>query len=84
MTVEDIRNKEEIMDPQSHPLPEIHQWWPRLSARAKQRIEEHDGDDVPDDVREEIEAIVGTRVDPSARLSDGDRRFIRTQQEMVD
>ncbi|OZB81600.1 hypothetical protein [Microbacterium sp. 13-71-7] len=72
------------MIPESHLLPEVHQWWPHLSARSKQRLEEqHDGV-VPDDVREEIERIIGSTVDPSAQLSDGDRTFIRTQQEMVD
>jgi hypothetical protein len=72
------------MDPEIHLLPEVHQWWPRLSARSKQRLEKQDDGVVPDDVREEIERIIGETVDPSAQLSDGDRTFIRTQQEMVD
>lgn len=72
------------MVPEIHLLPEVHQWWPRLSARSKQRLEEADDGVVPDEVREEIERIVGEEVDPSARLSDGDRTFIHTQQEEVD
>jgi hypothetical protein len=76
--------KEEIMIPEIHLLPEVHKWWPHLSARSKQRLEKQDDGVVPDDVREEIERIVGEAVDPSAQLSDGDRTFIRTQREMVD
>jgi hypothetical protein len=73
-----------MSQPEIPMLPEIHQWWPRLSARSKQLLEDADEGVVPDEVREEIERITGATVDPSARLSDGDRRFIRTQQEMVD
>ncbi|GAA4488394.1 hypothetical protein [Microbacterium panaciterrae] len=72
------------MMPEIHLLPEVHQWWPHLSARAKQKLEERDDGVVPEDVREEIERIVGASVDPFAQLSDGDRTFIRTQQEAVD
>ena len=72
------------MDPEIPVLPEVHRWWPQLSARSKQRLEEQQDGLVPDDVREEIERIVGGTVEPTARLSDGDRTFIRTQQEMVD
>lgn len=73
-----------MSNPQVPLLPEIHHWWPRLSARSKQRLEAAEDGVVPDEVRAEIERITGAAVDPSARLSDGDRGFIRTQQEMVD
>lgn len=73
-----------MSNPEVPVLPEIHHWWPRLSAHAKQLLEDAEDGVVVDEVREEIERITGTTVDPSSRLSDGDRRFIRTQQEMVD
>jgi hypothetical protein len=70
--------------PEVHLLPEVHHWWPHLSARSKRRLEDSEDGVIPEDVRREIEQIVGETVDPSARLSDGDRAFIRTQQEAVD
>ncbi|MDQ4215585.1 hypothetical protein [Microbacterium capsulatum] len=70
--------------PEIHLLPEVHLWWPHLSAPSKSKLEEDPDGHVPDDVRAEIEQIVGTGVDPLARLSDGDRTFIRTQREAVD
>lgn len=70
--------------PEIHLLPEIHHWWPRLSAPSKKLLEDREDGSVPDEVREEIERIVGSDVDPSAQLSDGDRTFIRTQREIVD
>ena len=72
------------MMPEVHQLPEIHHWWPHLSARSKQKLEEQADGAVPDEVREEIERIIAASVDPFAQLSDSDRTFIRTQQEMVD
>lgn len=72
------------MSPEIPTLPEIHRWWPRLTARAKQELSAQRDGVVPDRVCREIEEILGAPVDPSARLSDGDRAFIRTQQEMVD
>lgn len=73
-----------MSNPSLVPLPEVHRWWPHLSARSKQRLEESDDGVLPEQVRAEIERIVGTGVDPSAVLSDADRAFIRTQQESVD
>ena len=70
--------------PEIHQLPEVHHWWPRLSARSKRLLEEHDDGAIPEEVRHEIERIVDHQVDPAAQLSDGDRTFIRTQQEIVD
>jgi hypothetical protein len=70
--------------PEVHLLPEVHQWWPHLSAHSKQQLEEGKDGVIPAEVRLEIEQIVGETVDPAARLSDGDRTFIRTQQEAVD
>lgn len=70
--------------PEVHLLPEVHQWWPHLSARAKQHLEETEDGAIPEDVREEIERIIDETVDSAARLSDGDRTFIRTQREAVD
>ncbi|MGN8024589.1 hypothetical protein [Microbacterium sp. 22242] len=70
--------------PEIHLLPEVHHWWPHLSARSKKLLEDREDGSVPDEVREEIERIVGSDVDRSAQLSDGDRTFIRTQREIVD
>lgn len=68
----------------SVPLPDAHRWWPYLTARSKERLDSGDGEVVPDDVRVEIERILGVRLAAEAHLSDADRRFIRTQQEEVD
>jgi len=65
-------------------LPDAHRWWPYLTARSKERLEGCDDDVVPDEVRDEIERILGVRIADGARVSEGDRQFIRTQQEEVD
>lgn len=67
-----------------HLLPEVHHWWPHLSARAKQQLEDAQDGVIPDEVRREIERILGASVDDAARLGEGDRAFIRTQGEAVD
>lgn len=64
--------------------PEIHTWWPLLSADAKSTLEALDGEIIPDLVREEVEALTGTRMPREERLSDRDWDFIRTQREAVD
>ncbi|MFD5226399.1 hypothetical protein ACFWHT_12325 [Microbacterium sp. NPDC058342] len=64
--------------------PEIHTWWPKLSADAKQALEEMEGALIPDRVREEVERIAGTRMPRDEQLSDTDLQFIRTQREQVD
>ena len=60
-----------MSNPEIPTLPEIHHWWPHLSARSKQLLEDTEDGVVLDEVREEIERITGATVDPSARLSDG-------------
>lgn len=64
--------------------PEIHTWWPRLSAEAKSTLDAMDGAIIPDLVRDEVEQITGSRMPRDERLSITDRDFIRTQRESVD
>lgn len=64
-------------------LPDIHEWWPRLSIDGKHVLRDGDGD-IPDEVREEISRIAGEDVPEGATLSEDDRDFIRTQSEQVD
>ncbi|MDT0158293.1 hypothetical protein Q9R19_11705 [Microbacterium sp. ARD32] len=64
--------------------PEIHTWWPLLSADAKHALDALGGEIVPDIVRAEVEIITGTRMLREERLTVRDRDFIRTQREAVD
>lgn len=64
--------------------PEIHTWWPLLSADAKELLDDCGGEIVPDLVRDEVERITGSRVRRDQLLSEADRAFIRTQREQVD
>lgn len=64
--------------------PEIHTWWPRLSADAKSTLDAMDGEIIPEMVRDEVEQITGSRMSRYDRLSITDRDFIRTQREAVD
>ncbi|WP_203136463.1 hypothetical protein [Microbacterium sp. JZ31] len=63
-------------------LPEIHEWYPRLSIGAKHAL--RDSGTLTDEVRDEIAEITGADVPGDASLSDDDREFIRTQSEQVD
>ncbi|MER7796575.1 hypothetical protein [Microbacterium sp. NPDC096154] len=64
-------------------LPDIHEWYPRLSIEAKHTLRDSAGD-LPADVRGEIAEITGADVPEGASLSEDDRDFIRTQSEQVD
>ncbi|BDZ40520.1 hypothetical protein [Microbacterium suwonense] len=64
--------------------PEIHTWWPRLSAEAKEVLDALGGEIIPDIVRDEVELLTGTRMLRAERLTVRDRDFIRTQREAVD
>jgi len=64
--------------------PEIHTWWPKLSADAKDTLDALGGDIIPDVVREEVERITGSRMSRDEHLTVQDRDFIRTQREAVD
>ncbi|MFC7788815.1 hypothetical protein ACU045_07500 [Microbacterium sp. MAHUQ-60] len=64
--------------------PEIHTWWPGLTAEAKNILDAMDGEIIPDLVRREVELITGSRMPRDERLSIADRDFIRTQREAVD
>ena len=63
-------------------LPDIHEWYPRLSIKGKHALSE--GGDLSEEVRAEIAEITGTDVPDGATLSEDDREFIRTQSEQVD
>lgn len=64
--------------------PEIHTWWPLLSAEAKHALEALDGEIIPDLVRDEVETLTGVRMPREERLTMRDWDFIRTQREAVD
>ncbi|WP_193596884.1 hypothetical protein [Microbacterium sp. YJN-G] len=64
--------------------PEIHTWWPQLSADAKDTLDALGGDLIPDIVRDEVEHITGSRMPRDEHLTVHDRDFIRTQREAVD
>lgn len=64
--------------------PEIHTWWPKLTAAAKEALGETEGGIIPAHVRLEIERITGREVDPGRRITAAESDFIRTQGEMVD
>ena len=64
-------------------LPDIHEWYPRLSIDGKHALRESGGE-LSDEVRAEIADITGTDVPADASLSEDDRDFIRTQSEQVD
>jgi hypothetical protein len=64
-------------------LPDIHEWYPRLSIEGKHALRDSGGD-LTDDVRAEISEITGSDVPETATLSEDDRDFIRTQSEQVD
>lgn len=64
--------------------PEIHTWWPGLTAVAKDTLDAVDGEIIPDLVRAEIEQLTGSRMSRDEHLSIADRDFIRTQREAVD
>lgn len=64
-------------------LPDIHEWYPRLSIGGKHALRESGGE-LSDDVRAEIAEITGSDVPSDASLSEEDRDFIRTQSEQVD
>ncbi|MDQ0615423.1 hypothetical protein QF046_003064 [Microbacterium sp. W4I4] len=64
--------------------PEIHTWWPGLTAEAKYTLDAMDGEIIPDLVRDEIEQLTGSRMSRDERLNIADRDFIRTQREAVD
>ncbi|MGB4137604.1 MAG: hypothetical protein WA971_13630 [Microbacterium sp.] len=64
--------------------PEIHTWWPRLTAASKHLLDDLGDRPLPERVRDEIGLITGHSVPPDRCLSDGDRDFIRTQGEAVD
>ena len=64
--------------------PEIHTWWPGLTADAKSTLDAMDGEIIPDLVRYEVEQLTGSRMPRDERLSITDRDFIRTQREAVD
>jgi len=64
--------------------PEIHTWWPQLSADGKYALEALGGEVIPDVVRDEVERITGIRMPRDEQLTAGDRDFIRTQSEAVD
>jgi hypothetical protein len=64
-------------------MPDIHEWYPRLSIDAKHALRDSGGE-IPGAVREEIGGITGAEPPEGASLSDEDREFIRTQSEQVD
>lgn len=64
-------------------LPDIHEWYPRLSIEAKHALRDSGGE-LPGTVRDEIADITGSDIPEGASLSDDDRDFIRTQSEQVD
>lgn len=64
--------------------PDIHNWWPRLSADGKRALDDQRGESIPDTVRQEVEALTGTPMAGDAKLTAQDRDFIRTQHEAVD
>ena len=55
--------------------PEIHTWWPRLSAEAKDVLDALGGDIIPDVVRDEVERMTGTRMLREERLTARDREI---------
>ncbi|WP_345752482.1 hypothetical protein [Microbacterium rhizophilus] len=63
-------------------LPDIHEWYPRLSIDAKHAL--RDSGELTEEVRAEIAEITGADVSAEASLSEDDRDFIRTQSEQVD
>lgn len=66
------------------PIPAVNTWWPHLSIEAKHALSEHQGETLPDEVREEIARITGETVPEGARLDASDAEFIATQREQVD
>lgn len=64
-------------------LPDINEWYPRLSIAGKHALRDGGGQ-LPDDVRAEISDITGADLPADASLSEDDRDFIRTQSEQVD
>lgn len=64
--------------------PEIHTWWPPLSADAKYTLDALGDEIIPDIVREEVERLTGTRMPRDEHLTSSDWDFIRTQREAVD
>ena len=64
-------------------LPDIHEWYPRLSIDGKHALRDSGGE-LSGDVRAEIAEITGSDVPEGATLSEEDRDFIRTQSEQVD
>lgn len=64
--------------------PEIHTWWPRLSADAKHALDRLGDEPIPEAVRAEVERIAGAGMPADHRLTEGERDFIRTQREQVD
>lgn len=64
--------------------PEIHTWWPSLSAEAKDVLDALGDQIIPDLVRDEVERLTGTRMMRDEHLTIRDRDFIRTQREAVD
>jgi hypothetical protein len=64
--------------------PEIHTWWPSLTADAKHALDALGGETIPDIVRDEVEILTGVRMSREEQLTIRDREFIRTQGEVVD
>ncbi|WP_298861176.1 hypothetical protein [Microbacterium sp.] len=64
--------------------PEIHTWWPGLTAEAKHALDILGGETIPDIVRDEVEILTGVRMPREEQLTIRDLEFIRTQGEVVD
>lgn len=66
------------------PLPEIHTWWPYLTAEARNDVLADLEAPLSARVTREIALITGQKAASGALLSDRDRQFIRHQIEIVD
>ena len=65
-------------------MPNIHEWWPKLSIEAKHALKETEGEPIPPIVRDEVRRVTGEALAAGATLSAEEIQFIDTQREQVD